>query len=402
MEYVLSNKNKKFKIFDGYTFRVEKTIENTMYLRCTEHHCKSRMIIKSESITKGPSDHSHVADASKLHARIVVEKMKNEAIHSQQLPQQIISATQIPAGVVGAMPSVSSIKNTLRRIRKRNDCVPTDPKSLFDLDIPEQFKKTKNGAQFLLHDSGPSNNRIIIFSTHDNLDIMDNYSDWFADGTFKTSPLIFSQVYTIHVLIKENIIIPTIYALLPNKTEETYIRLLTTLKEIKPNLNPKSIMTDFERSAINAFKYVFPNIKQNGCHFHFAQSIWRHIQQIQGLSTKYKLDPNFALHIRMISALAFVPPNNVILAFEELLDSPFFCENEEFLNPLTNYFEDTWIGRRGRKNVRKSPCFDKMLWNCYEISKRQGAKTNNSIEGWHRGFSSLLGTIFYLLINLIN
>jgi len=68
------------------------------------------MIIKSESITKGPSDHLHVADASKLHARIVVANMKNETIHTQQLPQQIISATHIPAGVVGAMPSVSSIK----------------------------------------------------------------------------------------------------------------------------------------------------------------------------------------------------------------------------------------------------------------------------------------------------
>jgi hypothetical protein len=177
------------------------------------------MIIKNESITKGPSDHLHVADASKLHARIVVANMKNEAIHTQQLPQQIISATQIPTGVIGAMPSVSSIKNSLRQIRKRNDCVPTDPKSLFDLDIPEQFRKTKNGAHFLLHDSGPSNYRIIIFSTHDNLDIMDNYSDWFADGTFKISPLIFSQVYTIHVLVNENIIIPIIYALLPNKTE---------------------------------------------------------------------------------------------------------------------------------------------------------------------------------------
>ncbi|KAL5237161.1 hypothetical protein ACI65C_004571 [Semiaphis heraclei] len=63
------------------------------------------MIIKNKSITKGPSDHSHVADASKLHARIVVANMKNEAIHTQQLPQQIISATQIPTGVVGAMPS---------------------------------------------------------------------------------------------------------------------------------------------------------------------------------------------------------------------------------------------------------------------------------------------------------
>jgi len=114
-------------------------------------------------------------------------------------------------GVVGAMPSVSSIKNILRRIRKRNDCVPTDPKSLFDLDISVQFRKTKMTHNFciLLHDSGPSNNRIIIFSIHDNLDIMDNYSDWFADGAFKTSPLIFSQVYTIHVLVNENIIIPT-------------------------------------------------------------------------------------------------------------------------------------------------------------------------------------------------
>lgn len=30
-----------------------------------------------------------------------------------------------------------------------------------------------------------------------------------------------------------------------------------------------------------------------------------------------------------------MPPNNVILAFEELLDPPFFCENGEFLNPPT-------------------------------------------------------------------
>jgi len=42
-----------------------------------------------------------------------------------------------------------------------------------------------------------------------------------------------------------------------------------------------------------------------------------------------------------------------------------------------------------------------MLWNCYEISKRQGAKTNNSIEGWNRGFSSLLG-ISILFVDKFN
>jgi len=57
---------------------------------------------------------------------------------------------------------------------------------------------------------------------------MGYYSDWFADGMFKTSPLTFSQIYTLHVLVNENIIIATIGALLPNKTEETFICLLTT------------------------------------------------------------------------------------------------------------------------------------------------------------------------------
>jgi hypothetical protein len=103
MEYVLNNKNKILKIYDGYSFIVEKTIEDIMYLRCTEHRCKSRMIVKSESITKGSSDHSHVADVNKLHARIVVANTKNEAIHIQQLPQQIICATKIPTEVVGVI-----------------------------------------------------------------------------------------------------------------------------------------------------------------------------------------------------------------------------------------------------------------------------------------------------------
>jgi DNA-directed RNA polymerase subunit RPC12/RpoP len=100
MEYVFSNKNKKLKIYDGYSSIVEKTIENTMYLRCTEHHCKSRMIVKSESITKRPSNHLHVADVNKLHARIVVANTKNEATHIQLLPQQIICTTKIPTRVV--------------------------------------------------------------------------------------------------------------------------------------------------------------------------------------------------------------------------------------------------------------------------------------------------------------
>lgn len=43
------------------------------------------------------------------------------------------------------------------------------------------------------------------------------------DGTFKVTPSIFFQVYTIHVMYKDAVV-PLVYALLPNKTEETYQR----------------------------------------------------------------------------------------------------------------------------------------------------------------------------------
>lgn len=63
----------------------KKTVKNTIYLRHTVHQCKSQMIIKSKFINKGPSDHSHVTEANKLHARIAVEKIKKQSnTHTQQ------------------------------------------------------------------------------------------------------------------------------------------------------------------------------------------------------------------------------------------------------------------------------------------------------------------------------
>lgn len=63
--------------------------------------------------------------------------------------------------------------------------------------------------------------------------------------------------------------------------QKTYVHLLNQLKKKKSTLSPKLIMSDFEMASINAFKEVFPNLKQKGCNFHFSQCIWRKIQEIQ-------------------------------------------------------------------------------------------------------------------------
>jgi len=54
---------------------------------------------------------------------------------------------------------------------------------------------------------------------------------------------------------------PVVYVLLPDKKENTYRRMFGALKSLKPNLIPKTIMTDYEKATINAIKTEFPSTK---------------------------------------------------------------------------------------------------------------------------------------------
>jgi hypothetical protein len=144
----------------------------------------------------------------------------------------------------------------------------------------------------------------------------------------KLSPHVVISTSNLHQVLTAHLLTPTVYALLPNKSQNTYVSLLNQLKKIKPTLSPKSIMSDFEMGSTNAFKEVFPNLKQKGCHFHFSQYIWRKILQIEYMARKYISDFTFSLQVRLLLALAYVPENHVIDVFEELIDSQYFTDND--------------------------------------------------------------------------
>lgn len=57
---------------------------------------------------------------------------------------------------------------------------------------------------------------------------------------------------------------------------------------------------------------------------------------------------------------------------------------------MLDYFEDVWIGRPGRSQSRRAPTFPINMWNMYSNIQLDLPRTNNSVEGWHTGFSSLL------------
>jgi hypothetical protein len=324
-----------------------------------------------------------------------MDKIKEKATTSiDSTPQQIVATETagIPQATAGALPSVATMKKTTQRIRRAAEAPPARPTSLAELNIQPPYTATLSNQSFLLWDSGAGDrNRILMFSTERNLELLASRdSHWMADGTFKTAPPLFTQLLTIHAIIF-NTVVPLVYALLPNKTKETYKRLLEQLNRLKPSLKPASVMTDFEPALFGAFAEIYEGIRSRGCFFHFGQCLWRKIQQNPDLQKKYTddKDPDFSLKLRQLMALAFVPEADVIDKFEELMASPFFIENEDLLRPFTDYFEDTWIGRLSRRG-RRPPEFPLALWNQYLGTLEDLPKTNNSVEGWHNSFSSLL------------
>ena len=84
---------------------------------------------------------------------------------------------------------------------------------------------------FLLWDSSYSTERrrSFLFGTVDNLDALQLAPHLLLDGTFKTSPNLFTQLVTIHGLFDDGWRMPLAYGLLPGKTQHHYEALLAEI-----------------------------------------------------------------------------------------------------------------------------------------------------------------------------
>ena len=173
--------------------------------------------------------------------------------------------------------------------------------------------------------TGPGPERILILGTQRTIDMLVLSQYWLADGTFKTAPDLFSQVYVIHGLrggpnpIQHGHLLPSLFVLLPNKSQATYMRIWQQVKVLCPNSQPTQMIMDFEKAAINSFEQVWPDTFIKGCVFHLTQNVWRKVQS-EGLQSEYNQDEELAIRIRLLPALAFAAPHEVPHLFDEIMD----------------------------------------------------------------------------------
>ena len=141
--------------------------------------------------------------------------------------------------------------------------------------------------------------------------------------------------------------------------------------------------------------HAFPRAAITGCFYHLSQSVYRKIQS-EGLQNTYTTDEAFALHAQMIPALAIVPVNDVITAFEALQD-----DAPAELAPILDYFEDNYVGRPRRRN-RANPLYALATWNVSNRVHDQLPRTNNHVEGFHRKMVAALTAYHPCLWKFLN
>jgi hypothetical protein len=186
-------------------------------------------------------------------------------------------------------------KNITTWKSKEKDPFPL-PKDL-SFSVPKKFHQTMTDPSmpFYLIDTGADDpNRIIGFTTQEFLRILVNSTTIHGDGTFSVVPLAkerFYQVYTLHGEIGTQIQVPLAFFLLPDKTNETYQRMLKEVKSLCEesglNLSPSMFMLDFEQAMINSVQNLFPECGVVLCFFHLSQSLWRKIASLH-LKVEYQ------------------------------------------------------------------------------------------------------------------
>jgi len=255
--------------------------------------------------------------------------------------------------------------------RHRCKTTPKLPDNKAEVRIEGPWTETTDGRSFLAINDGEED-KLLVFTTDDDIRRLSEADKIYMDGTFTVCPNLWSQLYVMHAMVG-NVMYPLVYALMPNRRQQTYERLFGHVKDLVMTktgqpLIPDCLQVDFEAAAINAIGNCFPDSSSKGCYFHYAQAIWRKTQNL-GLATLYKEDEAVRQWIQRAATLAMLPPHHVQDTWREVMEETPDVPRSEDMN---DYITATWVDF--------DAIFPLHLWNHHHTD---GPRTNNHLEGWH-------------------
>ncbi|CAF0968541.1 unnamed protein product [Rotaria magnacalcarata] len=379
-----TEKGEKVILYNNYVYHLKRENKNTSsHYVWTFNACSRSITLKNNVIIKSNAENHNREPKLPENVQAVFCGLKRRVLDDVDQPISKIYEEEVKKfrrenGTTGPVPVFQAWKSTLYSIRKT--ILPPTPLSLSSIIIPGDMYFNNTKQEFLFCNSSTPN-KVITFASDQGLKLLSKSPHWNGDGTFRTSPALFTQSYYRHVW-DEFSMKPIIYSCCENKSEKCYRELLQSLlthaEKKNISLNPSSILIDFEQSMINAINDVFPQALVKGCHFHYAQNIWKKVKKYN--LVKLSKEENIRRQIANISALPLIPPKEVDNCMEKIIDE--LSDYDSTLNKLTDYVI---------KNYIEDARFSFSMRNHFDnIGKRP--RTNNHLEGYHRQLNARVRT----------
>lgn len=177
-----------FSFFSYFLFRKEYACKVKL---TAKRNANGTFTYKTNNCT-----HTHIIDAREMSVKTIMQNSKDAAKTTSKPSRKLFGEALggVSDEVIAKMPNQGAFSKRMRVQRKGDH--PKAPKDLTELELPEVLNSV--GDNFLLFDSGPSNDRIVMFGSQKAIEFLSKCDVLHMDGTVSTGPVLFDQVYTIH------------------------------------------------------------------------------------------------------------------------------------------------------------------------------------------------------------
>jgi len=114
------------------------------------HDCEGRRKKRSDRSSVEVTAHIHAPDNAKNDAECVKAAIRQRAMNTVERPRQIILQTTTGTSLEASqyLPPYSSLQRTVNKKRKRENVAMPNPRSVHEIQIPDQLKVTTRGDSF--------------------------------------------------------------------------------------------------------------------------------------------------------------------------------------------------------------------------------------------------------------
>ena len=222
-----------YLLHGGFKYSVRTRRNDIAYWRWVDRKCPATIITVDNIHASFGRLHNHDGDFIGLAEDSFVNRVKKRC-RDEVVP--IPSRCDEKLGALGNADCDDAVVDMIKQIPTFQSCKSglyrSGGKMVSKLPVTQQENILQDpwtqtlARERLSDDSDDAGSCIIVFVTDESLSRLCASSTVYSDGTFYSCTSLFAQLYTLHADV-DGTVFPLVFALLHNKTEQTYRRFLS-------------------------------------------------------------------------------------------------------------------------------------------------------------------------------